>query len=274
MSKFSLVLNGIALIAKEAAKKIAYHKHTLRLADSPCHDDLYMVSYPKSGATWMNFLMANIHLLESKSTKRPTFFNIPDIIPDIHLSLNVRRDPVLPFPGYRVFKSHDTYNPYYKKVICIIRDPRDVMVSYYHFMQSLGRFEGNLSEFVRSKKYGISSWCKHVRGWVDDSPVGLRISFIRYEDLKKDAFNTLKDMYLLLGHKLDEGLLQEAINASSFENMSALEKNYGWGGRASAGKLKFMRKGKSGGWVDELSADDVEYIKHISEKWMAHFGYE
>jgi hypothetical protein len=148
------------------------------------------------------------------------------------------------------------------------------MVSYYHFMLSLGQFEGSISEFLRSKQYGIQAWCEHVSGWVEESPVGLRISFIRYEDLKFDIFNTVKKMYILLGHQLDDEVLHEAINASSFDNMKLLEENYGWGGRASGSKLKFMRKGKSGGWSEELNLNDVEYIKKVAAKWMTYFGYE
>lgn len=237
------------------------------------HDDLYVVSFPKSGATWMNFLMANIHLRASGSERRPTFFNITDIIPDIQYSRHIRTDALLSFPGYRVFKSHDIYNPYYKKVIYVVRDPRDVMVSYYHFAVSLGIYAGDISSFVRSSQFGIESWCEHLRGWMEDSPAGLRIHFIRYEDLKQDAFGTMQKMYTLLGHLLEEDLLREAVEASSFKNMSVLEGEYGYGRRKSASKLKFMRKGKSGGWSEELDAEDVSFINRVAAKWMEHFEY-
>jgi hypothetical protein len=258
---------------KAAVFRASHYSREQNTAVKNWHDDLYVVSFPKSGATWMNFLMANIHLRASGLERRPTFFNITDIIPDIHYSRDIRAGYVLPFPGYRVFKSHDVYNPYYKKVIYIVRDPRDVMVSYFNFSVGLGAYAGDISSFVRSKDFGIETWCEHLDGWLKRSPASLRIHFIRYEDLIRDAFGTLQKMYALLGHHLDESLLSESIDASSFKSMKSLEMEYSHGKRVSSTNLKFMRKGHSGDWSGELSADDVEYINQKAKNWIQHFGY-
>lgn len=265
--------NSAILLAKSLTKRLVNYRHEQWVARPPRHDDLYVVSFPKSGATWINFLMANIHLRASKVDRTVTFFNVHDLVPDIHHTRDIRSN-ILPFPGYRVIKSHAEYNPYYQKVIYVVRDPRDAMVSYFHFLRGLGAFEGDFSTLVRSREYGINAWCRHVHGWVELSPARQSFTFVRYEDLKKETMATVTRMYALMGHQLDDTILRGAIEASSFDNMRALEQEYGYGGRDVSRRLKFVRKGKAGGWKEEVAEADVEYIKQIAAKWMARFGYE
>lgn len=272
MSKFSLVLNGAASIVKETAKKIAYHKHTLSLADSPCHDDLYIVSFPKSGATWVDFLMANIHLKMSGDKRLVNFYNIHTIIPDVHYCRHVRVTP-LPFPGFRVMKSHAAYNPYYKNVIYIIRDPRDVMVSYYKFLVGLGEFSGSVSDLIRSPKYGIETWINHVEEWHYCSPASMRIIFVRYEDLKSNTYATLRGLYEAIGFVIPDEVLNIAIEESSFDKMKLLERAWNYGGRPVGDNFTFMRKGVSGAWENTLTDDDLVYVRTVSEKYLNKFGY-
>jgi hypothetical protein len=160
MKKFSVLFDGVVSTTKETIKKISHHKHTLSLVDQPRHDDLYIVSFPKSGATWMDFLMANIHTTMSGDKRSINFFNIHTIIPDIHYCRQVGIAN-LAFPGFRVIKSHAEFNRYYKNVIYLIRDPRDTMVSYHKFLVGLGQFSfvasiTTLSVLARLKRFDTS----------------------------------------------------------------------------------------------------------------------
>lgn len=272
MSKFSLVLKGAVSLAKAAAKKIADYRHYSTLADSPCHDDLYLVSFPKSGATWMDFLMANVHLRMSGVNREVNFYNINMIVPDVHYCREIRAS-TLSFPGFRVMKSHAGYNPFYRQVVYIVRDPRDVMVSYYKFLVGLGEFSGSISELIRSPKYGIETWVKHVHEWHGGSPVDLRIVFIRYEDLKLNIFATLKKMYETMGFAIPDEVLHAAIKESSFDKMKQLQDDWNFGGRPAADNFTFMRKGESGAWGHDLTADDEIYIRSVAERYLDKFGY-
>src|SRR5579864_3903338 len=89
-------------------------------------DDTFLVSYPKSGNTWTRFLIANLVYPE----KHPDFSNINELIPDPE-ALSKRHLGQLPRP--RILKSHQYFDPRYERVICIVRDPRDVVLSEYHF---------------------------------------------------------------------------------------------------------------------------------------------
>src|SRR5207253_5494584 len=89
-------------------------------------DDVFLVSYPRSGNTWTRFLIGNL-----LSINEPVnFANIESKIPEIYNNPN-RKLRRLPRP--RIIKSHEVFDPRYKKVIYIVRDPRDVAVSYYHW---------------------------------------------------------------------------------------------------------------------------------------------
>src|SRR5437870_7388500 len=89
-------------------------------------DDVFLVSYPRSGNTWTRFLIGN--LLDQEDPI--TFANIESRIPEIYFF----PDKVLRrLPRRRILKSHEYFDHRYKRVVYIVRDPRDVATSMYHY---------------------------------------------------------------------------------------------------------------------------------------------
>src|SRR5437016_6350421 len=86
-------------------------------------DDIFLVSYPRSGNTWTRFLIGNLIYPDQPVT----FANIESRIPEIYFNPDrvMRR---LPCP--RILKSHECFQPLYRHVIYIVRDPRDVAISF------------------------------------------------------------------------------------------------------------------------------------------------
>jgi hypothetical protein len=236
------------------------------------HDDLYIVSFPKSGTTWLNFIMANVHLKMSGREQQITYFNIIDFIPDIMLNRCLKSN-ILSFPGHRVIKSHAEMNPLYTKIIYLIRDPRDVMVSYYWFLKNLRIWNEDLHHLIHSPIYGIEAWCRHVRGWMEETPATSHISSIRYEDMKSDPFKVMTQIYNLLGHRIPEEILHQAIELSSFENMKKLEEEYKASGDSRFPEFKIVRKGKIGSYRTEISEEDLRFIGEKASRWLSLFGY-
>ena len=242
------------------------------MPDNPLHDDLYIVSFPKSGTTWLNFLIANVHLKMSGSSQHVTFYNIDDFIPDI-AQVRCIKENILPFPGHRVIKSHAEFNPLYQKIIYLVRDPRDVMVSYYWFLKKLGSFQEDISQLIRSQTFGIPAWCRHVQGWAEKTPIANRIEFIRYEDMKADPLLVLSRVYSLLGHQIPTEILEQAIEVSSFANMKKLEADYNHGGDFRFPGFEFVRKGQTGGYRTEITGADLDFINATAARWLSLFRY-
>jgi Sulfotransferase domain len=91
-------------------------------------DDTFIVSYPRSGNTWTRFLIAN--LLHPQGPVN--LLDLERLVPDTE-GQSRQYFSVIPRP--RVIKSHQYFDPRYKRVIYVVRDPRDVALSYYHFQR-------------------------------------------------------------------------------------------------------------------------------------------
>jgi hypothetical protein len=269
---FNKFLTLLKVYKEHYRDSIVNKSYTKFMPENPLHDDLYIVSFPKSGITWLNFIMANVHLKMSDRDQQVTFFNINDFIPDIMQS-RCLKNHILPFPGHRVIKSHSEMNPLYVKIVYLVRDPRDVMVSYYWFLKNLGSWEEDLSHLIRSQTYGIEAWCRHVQGWVEKTPVTSYIILIRYEDMKSDPFKVMTRIYNLLGHRVPEEVLNHAIELSSFDNMKKLDADFfGQDLRFPVG-FEFVRKGKAGNYRTELSKEDLKFINEKASRWLSLFNY-
>ncbi len=140
-------------------------------------DDVFLTSYPRSGNTWTRFLVGNL-----VHTGKPlTFLNVEQLVPDMykHSDRYLRR---LPRP--RILKSHEVFDPRYKRIIYIVRDPRDVAISHYHFemKQKSIREDCPIESFVPAWVDGrywdrLGNWGDHIprRSW-SGSPTCLGLS--------------------------------------------------------------------------------------------------
>lgn len=245
--------------------------HLATIPTDPRIDDTYVVEFPKSGVTWLTFLIATVNLKMSGINRVPTFYAINDSVPDIHTSRNV--PPPLPFPGHRFIKSHAPYNPLYSKVIYLVRDPRDVMASYHAFTTKLGWYQNDLSAMIRDPKWGIQAWCDHAEGWLTQTKPSVSFTVIRYEDLRTDTLGCLQRLYKLHGFDLDESLLQDAIKACEFGKMKENESFCSEKNLTLPQDFTFVRKGGSS-HKDEMSPSDTDYILGHAKKYMDIFGYD
>ncbi|MCB9140019.1 MAG: sulfotransferase domain-containing protein [Caldilineaceae bacterium] len=231
--------------------------------------DVLIASFPKSGNTWVRFLLCNYMLItECKNTE--------DIIVDFHVL-----DKTMPALGFsnllepwqhdslpRFVKTHRTNRfPLFlpRRVIYVLRDPRDVMVSYFHFQRAhtLHNYEGDFADFIRHPKYGLEANIQHFNSWKN------RIThLVLYEDLKTNTDECLGNLLESVGVAPKQATIESAIELSSFNRIRSLQSATGISGqnRFTEG-FRFARQGKSGQWDDIFGEHDRKYYTELCDKY-------
>lgn len=246
-------------------------------------DDVFLTSYPRSGNTWTRFLLAN--LLDQKNPV--TFSNIESRIPEIYFNPD-RFMRALPRP--RLLKSHASFEPHYPNVIYIVRDPRDVAVSYYHHNVKAGNIPDDypMASFVPRFIAGefdriFGSWRDNVLSWTTLRQGSPRFLLLRYEDMKRDPVSALSRVAAFLElcsfPKIDARpeALQRAIDLSSPERMRALEKQEAGQWVLTKGTRSdkpFVRSATTGGWKSQLPPESLAAIESAWGDLMQNFGYK
>ncbi len=268
----SMMLNsqGILGLPKRLAEKIKYSRS---LPKNHLIEDVFLVSYPKSGNTWLRFLIANAIKVHYQIEKEVNFFSILSIIPEVRSSKNLSK--VGPFGRMdlpRIIKSHSAYNPYFDRVILLVRDPRDVMVSHYYYLINIKQLSANtdISEFIRSQKYGIENWKNHTISWcLNQMNNGQIIKKFRYEDFLNNPSQNLSSLMKCFGIHLTQESIEDTLSLSSKERMKELESQYR--------NHTFMVRqavAKSGKDIKELSENDQKFIEDYTRDIAQLFGYE
>lgn len=239
-------------------------------------DDLYIVSYPKSGNTWVRFMLGNL----LSQTDAVTFSNLEQKVPDIYQN-PARLLTRLARP--RILKSHEYLDPRYRKVIYIVRDPRDVAVSYYHYLIKMRVIaEGYpimdyIDRFIGGRLDTFGSWRDHVGGWIGARLGRIDFLLVYYEAMLDNPGQELRKISAFLGHSANDEQIAAAVAMSSFERMRMLEqKEAGQWIAVESGRVDkpFVRKGQSGGWKTELPVEAVAKIESVWSDLMLKLGYE
>jgi hypothetical protein len=260
----------------KVTRKLIDSEHKKFLPKSPTLEDIYLVSFPKSGNTWLRFLVANAVGISIGVERDVNFFSIHDIIPDIYLSRDLRPEGVFGRPDLpRIIKSHSSYNPYYHRVILLVRDPRDALVSYYHYLRQRGNIPEywTLSSFIRNPKYGVKAWLAHTDSWYSTLKQGQIVQIFLYEDFLKKPKEELARFVDLLGLTLDDADVEKAIALSSKEKMKQSENTHRSTYLIKNKERPFVRKGEATGGK-ELSDDDRKYIEQETQHIAEIIGYK
>jgi hypothetical protein len=237
----------------KSAKKKTLPRRALQITVRD--DDVFIVSYPRSGNTWMRFLLAN--LLAPQETI--TFRNIENFVPDLHKSAAVLDD----WPGRRYIKSHHPCYDRYPRFIYLFRDGRDAVVSYYHYVTEKKAFIGGFDEFLfspRAAKFG--SWREHVSGALDfAASYPGRVLVLQYERMLERTREFAAKAASFAGIDCDESSLAAAIAKSSFDQLRSIEKKFG--GEKIDDLGAFFRTGETGRWRRYFS--DALYEKYLRD---------
>lgn len=211
----------------------------------PRPDDIFLVTYPKSGTTLLQMM-----LYQMTTRGEMDFPHINSVVPWIESLLNFPRWQELDSASSpRVFKSHLFYErlPSGAKLIYMARDPRDVAVSAYHHQRTVLRRSGEMEAFVDSflaDRTSFGSWFRHIESWWPhrNDP---GVLFLHYEDVIADLEGTVRRVSRFCGIPLDEADLPRIVERCGFEFMKRY--NAKFDPRMLMAELgQFIRRGGAG----------------------------
>ncbi|XP_065177512.1 amine sulfotransferase-like [Sycon ciliatum] len=236
-------------------------------------DDVFIVTYPKSGTTWMQQI---VKCIRTKGHPETVDEHLEDIFPWFEA---MPQKDMEDRPSPRIYKSH---SPYYMaakgkseatrcKYIHVIRHPKDVCVSLFHHMKGFWDYEfnGEFPEFVDlflGGKVESGCWFDFVRTWYEcAASKDERVLYVRYEDMKQKPREVIQQVADFLELPIDEAIIDLTIEKSSFAKMQKdNHANMSWRKEEfRANAEPFMRKGTVGDWKNHFS--DEEQNKHFNE---------
>jgi hypothetical protein len=240
-------------------------------------DDTFIVSYPRSGNTWVRFLIANLVYPKEEVS----FANIERLIPDTSSQSNraLKRTP-----RPRIIKSHQYFDPRYPRVLYIVRDPRDLVLSHYDFQRKQRQIADDyplpqyVDDFVNGRLISADwgSWSENVASWIYTRGNHDRFLLMRYEDMKAATEQHLRVIASFLGLEPTEEQLQHAIAASSAERMREMERAQQdlWvATRKHRKDIPFVGAATSGRWQSSLPQALVAKIESRWGNLMTTLGY-
>jgi hypothetical protein len=201
------------------------HQRVRHLEFTPRSDDVFIVTYPRSGTTWLQMI-----LYQLTTDGEINFPHVAEFCPWFERSVCSARGFELR-PSPRLFKSHLSYSRTPKgpgKYIYVAREGKDVALSYYHLYCRYNGYEGTFDEFFElflKGKTSFGCWFQHVKGWWQyrDAP---NVLFLTYEQLKSDFDGSLRQIADFCGWEISPEKLSRVRQRSSFAFMKQHEQKF------------------------------------------------
>lgn len=262
-----------------------------RLAEA----DVAVVSFGKSGRTWLRVMISRYYQL---------VYGIPERVL-LGFSNYHRRVASIP----KIFFTHDNYikdytgeldskaSFYGKKVVLLVRNPKDIAVSQYfqwqHRMRPVKKRLNNYPphgadvspyQFVMDPDCGLPQIIAYLNLWAREAGKVKSLLIVRYEDMRERPEETFaRVMDFVNGKPSQADAITSSVEYASVENMRKLEeKNTFWlaGGRMKPGKKGDpnsykVRRAKVGGYKDYFDeAQAAEIDEYVRKELSPAFGYD
>jgi hypothetical protein len=218
---------------------------------------LTVVSFPNSGRTWLRVMLDHLWIASKFQHNGSAHGRL------------------LTFDALSLAGPHFTK----RRVILLLRDPRDTVVSGY--VQVTKRhgwtYDGGIAAFVRDPKHGVEKIIRFNLVWLEQGPRMLGFLPISYEHLRADTLGVLKRIAAFVGLAIPDSELAKAVADNTFEQMQHKERSryYDWRYTVLASRRTAaddpdrakVRRGKIGGYLDYLSEDDLRYCDEVLQRY-------
>uniref|UniRef100_A0A1A9V4E1 Sulfotransferase domain-containing protein n=1 Tax=Glossina austeni TaxID=7395 RepID=A0A1A9V4E1_GLOAU len=259
-------------------------------------DDVFVVTFPKSGTTWIQealwLLMNNLDFEKAKAedlhSQRSLFLEFKCLHPDT-INDPLAKSEQMTSP--RLFKSHMPAHLLPRqiwgkknKIVYCARNPKDVIVSLYHFQSGLGTHRGTLDEFVEdfiNSEILYTPFWSHVFDFWQLRHES-NVFFTSYEEMQRDLSQVLVKLNEFLEKPpLTQIHLNNLLNHLNFQNMKNnqtvnLSKALASSTKPSRfniqSEFRFIRRGIVGSYKDELSIDNQKKLDKWTEDYLGKFN--
>ncbi|XP_061830776.1 sulfotransferase family 5A, member 1 [Nerophis lumbriciformis] len=260
------------------------HLHTQeslqRALSLPFQDtDVLIVSYPKSGTTWMQQIVT---LISNKGEP-----HVSQTVPNWALAPWLEHhyaDQLLQtLKPPRVLTTHLPHHMLghalrtsRAKVIYVSRNPKDTAVSFYHFhklanfLPDAGSFQEFLDQFLEGTLH-FGSWFDHVKGWTSELGKTPNLLHVTYEEMSMDLHGAIKKVSSFLQRPLAEDEVLSCVRHCSFSSMKENKmSNYTQVPREIMDHSKgaFMRRGKVGDWKNLFTQEHNQHFDEVLQEKM------
>lgn len=224
----------------------------------------FICSYPRSGNTWLRYLLTDCLLQQKKYTTNTHLEINPDeAIPDIQVHELNKIYKAYPFKPFYV-KSHmdprtlGLQKNENWKAIYIYRNPIDSLTSYFYFHARYPELKPKINKGInRFVLDELPNWLNHVRNATNNKFQKTNLYLIQYEDLHANSEKTLKHICDWLNLPLSKKDIFNAAEKSKFEKLRAREVSF----EKDTTRVLFFRKGLVGEGKKELKKDTTSVIE-------------
>lgn len=262
-----------------SAQSLSFAREQFQVRDQ----DVFIVTYPKSGTTWMQEILPLVYSNGDLTPVQtiPNWQRVPWLEQKSGKALLENR------PSPRLITTHLPYQLMPKsfstskaKVVYVTRNPKDALVSSFHyhnmasFLESPGTFDEFIHKFLEGKVM-FGSWFDHIKSWwpLKDQD---NLLFLTYEEMLQDIRGVLVKLGEFLGKQLSDDAIEAIANQSKFDNMKRNNmSNYSFVPQElmDQKKTNFLRKGIAGDWKSHFTAAQTEHFNSIYAQKMKGLNF-
>lgn len=254
--------------------------HTVRFSKWSSHFSKrrnFFISYPKSGRTWVRFLV-NAYKAKLFRVDVPNIFKVER---KLRLQHHVEWTHLAGHQKNAYYAMRPDNVALLKKTPCVfmIRNFHATLASaWFQVTERLGVSLDNTDSFLFGKEFGIMHMISFYNSWIEIAAQLEEVRYVSYEKLKTDTREEFAKILESLGLPLDEMLISETLEMGSFENMQRLGASEAYANtvlaptnRSNPDSAK-VRSGSAGSFRELFTDEQINCINEAIKKYFV--GYK